>query len=410
MRLLTRRNFLLRASALGCSAAASPLITPVTFASAPWDNRLVVIILRGGMDGLDVARPYGDPGFAALRAGLAPEKELGPRDLDGFYALHPALTGLRPMWDAGQLAFAHAVSTPYRDKRSHFDGQDMLEAGGDTVPGVGTARSGWLNRLLLEAPGHDVRTAFAVGREDLAILAGEADVSNWAPDARLALSAQARRLLELVAHDDPLFADNAAEAMDLAAAIDPDAEVPEDFGDMLQDMSEGVAESRKGKGHVKLAEFTASQLREDTRIAAFSLNNWDTHRDQKRLLARSLGQLEDVLLTLQAELGPVWEKTAVVAMTEFGRTARENGSRGTDHGTGGLMLMAGGAVRGGKVYGKWPGLGASDLYKERDLLPTEDVRTYAAMAIQGLFGTEQSVLEQTVFPGLDMGARPNVIL
>ncbi|SLN43240.1 hypothetical protein PSA7680_02163 [Pseudoruegeria aquimaris] len=410
MSLLTRRNFLLRAGALGCSAAASPLMTPVTFASAPWDNRLIVIILRGGMDGLDVVRPYGDPEFAGLRAGLSPVAETGPQDLDGFYALHPALSGLRPMWQAGQLSFAHAVSTPYRDKRSHFDGQDMLEAGGATVPGATTQRSGWLNRLLLQAPGHDVRTAFAVGREDLTILAGAAEVSNWAPDTRLVMSAQAKRLLELVTHDDPLFADNAAEALELAAAIDPEAEAPEDFGDMLQDMTEGMAESRKGKGHVKLAEFTASQLRQETRIAAFSLNNWDTHRNQARTIRRSLSQLQEVLLTLQQELGPVWEKTAVLAMTEFGRTARANGTGGTDHGTGGLMLMAGGAVRGGKVHGKWPGLAAADLYKERDLMPTEDVRTYAAMAIQGLFGTERSVLEGTVFPGLDMGARPQVIL
>ena len=152
--MMDRRLFL--NGVLGCSLAASPLVTPVTLASAPWDTRLVVLILRGAMDGLDVVQPYGDPALAKLRRTLLTGPENGALDLDGFYGLHPGLTGLKPLWDAGEIAFAHAVSTPYRDARSHFDGQDMLEAGTDTLAGV---RDGWLNRMLQAVPGITAQTA-----------------------------------------------------------------------------------------------------------------------------------------------------------------------------------------------------------------------------------------------------------
>ena len=159
--MLKRRAFLLRSGALGCSLAASPLITPVSFAAAPWDRRLVVIILRGGMDGLDVVRPVGDPDYAALRPRIDTQ---APIDLDGFYAMHAGLAPLKPLWRKGQLGFVHAVSTPYRNKRSHFDGQDLLEAGTASLAGV---RDGWLNRLLQNVPGAAADTAYAIGHSDL---------------------------------------------------------------------------------------------------------------------------------------------------------------------------------------------------------------------------------------------------
>ena len=139
--LISRRRFLARTLGLGCSLAASPLVTPVTMASAPWDNRLVVIILRGGLDGLDAVRPYGAPEFGNVRGGMLGEVNPGELDLDGFFALHPAMASLMPLWKAGELGFVHAVSTPYRDKRSHFDGQDILEAGTGSLEG-GKARDG----------------------------------------------------------------------------------------------------------------------------------------------------------------------------------------------------------------------------------------------------------------------------
>ena len=156
----SRRTFLTRSLALGCTAAASPFVTPVSLASAPGDNRFVVIILRGGMDGLDVLRPLGDRQLAALRPGMATDESLAVSD---FHGLHPALEGLLPMWQAGELGFAQAVSTPYRDKRSHFDGQDILEAGvsdGD----IGT--DGWLNRMVsLFNERAEILTADLAGKE-----------------------------------------------------------------------------------------------------------------------------------------------------------------------------------------------------------------------------------------------------
>lgn len=405
-----RRRFLLTGAALGCTAAASPFLTPVSLAAAPWDMRLVVIILRGGMDGLDVVQPYGDPAFAGLRGNALKFGEAaGATDLDGFFALHPALSPLLPLWAAGELSFAHAVSTPYRDKRSHFDGQDLLEAGTAHVPGGPAGRDGWLNRMLQVVPGLEPETAYAIGREDLLILKGAAPVANWAPGAELALSPQAELLLNLVYERDPLFHAASEEALrltsELAAAGAMDEANPDTAA--MQSMMEAAT---TGGGHLRIAEFAVNRLRADTRVAAFSINGWDTHRGQAQGLGRALAQLSDTVLALKLGLGPIWGKTAVLAMTEFGRTARENGTGGTDHGTGGAMLMAGGAVRGGVVHRDWPGLGEGALYAGRDLTPTADVRSYAAAAMRELLGLDRATLEGAVFPGLDMGGIRNVIL
>ena len=196
--MLSRRKFLQRAGILGCSAAASPLLTPMSFAALPSDNRLVVIILRGGMDGLDVVQPYGDPALKGLRKKLRFGEAAGATDLDGFFALHANLSTLMPLWDKGELAFAHAVSTPYRDKRSHFDGQDLLEAGTGMDAASGTGRDGWLNRMLQVMPGADMRTGFSIGREEMLVLAGAAPVSNWSPDTYLSLSPRSKEAMHLI--------------------------------------------------------------------------------------------------------------------------------------------------------------------------------------------------------------------
>jgi len=387
---MDRRGFLLT---LGCSVAASPLLTPVAFASAPWENRLVVIVLRGAMDGLDVVQPYGDRDYAGLRPTLAVPVV---HDLDGFHALHPALAGLMPLWDAGELGFAHAVSTPYRDKRSHFDGQDMLEAGTMDLAPAGR-RDGWLNRMLQTVPGMVGETAYAIGREQMLILTGAAPAARWSPDARLALSPQARRLVELVQEDDPLFHAASADALTIVDELAAEAAGGQ------------MGEALRGD-HLRLAQFAASRLRGQSRIASFSVGGWDTHNNQRANLERALVRLADTIQTLKAELGPVWGRTAVVCMTEFGRTARENGSRGTDHGTGGVMFYAGGAVRGGRVVADWPGLAERDLYDGRDLMPGRDVRAHAGWLMRGLFGLERGVIEGAVFPGLDLGADPGLLL
>lgn len=405
----SRRKFLLRSGVLGCSLAASPLLTPMTFAQAPWDNRLVVIILRGAMDGLDVVQPYGDRNLAGLRRQLKSGEAGGAIDLDGYFALNPALSGLMPLWRAGQLGFAHAVSTPYRDKRSHFDGQDLLEAGTGFDADPGAIRDGWLNRMLTAMPGVSADTAFAISREQLLILSGQAQVASWSPDSDLDLSAASQQLLQMIYARDPLFRDAASEAIEIAQALNLDGGA-DSYAEMLKGMQSTMKGANRGKDHLKIAEFAAMRLRADTRVAAFSLNGWDTHNNQKRALAGSLGRLAETILALKNELGAVWGKTTILAMTEFGRTVRENGTAGTDHGTGGAMVMAGGALRGGQVFGRWPGLGQGDLYADRDLLPTADVRAYAGAAMRGLFGLDKSVLEQVVFPGLDTADLPDIIL
>ena len=157
--------------------------------------------------------------------------------------------------------------------------------------------------------------------------------------------------------------------------------------------------------HVRVSQFAAEQLRKDTRVVAFSLNGWDTHNNQKRTLAPALKRLAGSIMALRDGVGPeIWQKTAILAMTEFGRTVRQNGTGGTDHGTGGALLMAGGAIRGGQVHGPWPGLDETSLYKRRDLMPTGDVRAPAAWIMRAMAGLGRGTLESTVFPGLDMGS------
>ncbi|MCA8868879.1 MAG: DUF1501 domain-containing protein [Rhodobacteraceae bacterium] len=407
---LSRRKFLLRTAAFGCSAAASPFLTPITLAAAPWDNRLVVIILRGAMDGLDVIRPYGDRNFAAYRPSLSDRE--GTTDLDGFFALNKHANPLMPLWKSGELAFANAVATPYRDKRSHFDGQDMLEAGTGTDVGLHQVRDGWMNRMLAEVPGITAKTAFAVGRENLIILSGDAPTSSWSPNTRLDLSQQGKRLLSALYHDDPLFQEVGAIALEMDELMDMQGgkDISNDNLAMNDAMINSMMNAGRSARAKALARFTAERLNEETRLAAFSISGWDTHRTQENGIKGALSELSDAVLTLKQVLGANWQKTAVIAITEFGRTARENGTRGTDHGTGGAMLMAGGAIRGGKVYGNWPGLGESDLYQNRDLMPTADVRAYAADAMHGLFGLDRNLLQRVVFPGLDMGEDRGILL
>ncbi|SIQ31324.1 Uncharacterized conserved protein, DUF1501 family [Paracoccus thiocyanatus] len=389
---LDRRLFLKGTALIGCSAAAHPLMSSMTFAALPGDNRLVVIILRGAMDGLDAIQPYSDPMLGKLRRNLSVGPKGGALDLDGFFALHPRLEPLLPLWKKGELAFAHAVSTPYRDKRSHFDGQDVLEAGtGNDLP-VDRRQGGWLNRLLQAMPEARAETAYSVGVEQMKILAGDAAHLSWAPRAWLKLSPQAQMLLEHVYHDDPLFRDAVQDAVQISAETS-------DIGKTGGPTADAEA----------LAGFVASRLNAESRIAAFSIPGWDSHANQPAVLGRGLDRLAAAIVKLREGLGANWGRTTVLAMTEFGRTARENGSGGTDHGTGGALLMAGGAIRGGRAFGGWPGLGEGQLYADRDLMPVRDIRAYAGWAMHGLFGIGRDTLERQVFPGLELGGDPGLL-
>ena len=384
---LSRRAFL-----IGCSVAASPLLTPVTFAAAGGDNRLVVIVLRGAMDGLDVVRPLGDRDYLGLRPGLAADAAQS-HDLDGFFALHPAAAPLMPLWNKGELAFAHAVATPYREGRSHFVGQDALENGtggeaGQMTPG----HDGWLNRALSVIPGAGDTTAVSIGQQRLLILEGGHDTLHYFPVSESGLSAQGMSLLTAVNDADPLFAKPFAEAQVLA--VD----------------SMGEAPAKPNESFKELGRYVAEQLTTKSRIASLSLGGWDSHHSQPKIMAEQMAALSDMVLAMQTGLGAHWGTTLVLAMTEFGRTARENGTMGTDHGTGGLMIAAGGALRGKRVMADWPGLSESNLLTNRDLMPTRDVRAYAGWALRSLYGVQASAIEATVFPGLDLGDDPRLLL
>lgn len=382
---LSRRAFL-----IGCSVAASPLLTPVTFAAASGENRLLVIVLRGAMDGLDVVRPVGDRDYAALRPTLASDQ---PLDLNGFFALHPAAAPLMPLWQAGEMAFAHAVATPYREGRSHFVGQDALENGTGGPDGSMTAgRDGWLNRALSVIPGATPETAVSVGQQRLLILEGDSPSQHFYPVSESALSLQGQTLLAAVNAADPLFAQPFAESQQLVQ------------------QTEGMAPIKGRENHAILGQYVAEQLVGPSRIASLSLGGWDTHLRQAKTMTDQLTALGDLILSVKTGLGRHWGTTLVLALTEFGRTARENGTGGTDHGTGGLMIAAGGVLKGGQVWTDWPGLADGDLLAQRDLMPTRDVRAFAGWALRGLYGVEASAIGQVVFPGLDLGSDPGLLL
>lgn len=383
---LSRRAFITSA----CCVAAAPLMTPMTFAAMPGDNRFVMIVLRGAMDGLDLVQPYGEAGFQGLRPSLALSPDNGLIDLDGFFGLNPAASGLMPLWQGGELSFVNAVSTPYRDQRSHFDGQDMLETGGGHVS---QEKNGWLNRALSTIPSSGARRAIDVSSSTELILTGPNIVDVWASDSDLSMGADDMSALARLYAQDPAFARALEEAV---------------RADRFSDITYGTA---KRASQIKdVAALAAGMLLREYRIASFSITGWDTHAGQAGQFRKPAEDLTQAITTLKTVLGPqAWDRTVVLAVTEFGRTVRQNGSGGTDHGTGGLAVLAGGAIPGRKVFGKWPGLGEGALLDDRDLLPTGDVREVAAAMLYRQFGISAGDLTGQVFPGLAFDSRSELL-
>lgn len=371
---LSRRGFL----ATACSLAASPLVTPVAFGAMPSDNRFIAIVLRGAMDALDLVQPYGEKSLATLRPKLALSPDKGLIDLDGFFGLHPAAKGLHGLWKSGELSFVQAVSTPYRDTRSHFDGQDILESG---AAQKGT--TGWLNRALSLV--NQPARAIDVSQTTELILSGPNPAEVWSPRSNLNMSQDEMAFLHRLYAGDPVFAKNFSQAMEI-----------DGFTDAI------FGQEVRANGSRNMARMVGSLLKDRYRIASFSINGWDTHVEQKQYFPRAVTELSETIVGLKQELGEaVWRKTAIVAMTEFGRAVRENASGGTDHGTGGCCILAGGAIPGGKIFGRWPGLGEGKMLDNRDVMPTGDVRDVPATLLHRQFGIAASALNSTVFPGLD---------
>ena len=374
---ISRRFFL----ASACCAAAAPIVTPVSFAAVPGENRLLTIVLRGAMDGLALLQPYGDPLLAQYRPKLALDPSSGLIDLDGFYGLNPEAKALLPLWKAGELAFVNAISTPYRSGRSHFDGQDMLESGGASVA---DEKTGWLNRAIATIPRSEARKAIDVNTTSALILTGPNPADVWSTRADLDLAGDEVASLVRLYRNDPEFAAAMQEATKTDMSVD--------------DIYEGA---NRGAKMADIAKLAAGMLSREYRIASFSVTGWDTHIGQVNTFRRPVRELCDAILSVKKNMpADVWQKTAILAITEFGRTARENGSGGTDHGTGGLAILAGGAVRGGKVYGEFPGLAENRLLDGRDLMPTTDLRQLAGAMLHQQFGVTAGDIGNTIFPGM----------
>ncbi len=369
--MVDRRRFL-SCSALGAGAI---LIAPtMALATVATDRRFVFVIQRGAADGLNIVIPYADPAYARLRGALAIDPAAATR-LDGTFALHPSLTETARMFGQNQALFVHAVASPYRD-RSHFDGQNVLETGG-TQPYQ--RKDGWLNRLVTMLPKSGDQ-AIALAATVPMALRGAAQVTSYGPSALPTASDDLMlRVGQLYGADPqlhPLWT-AALEAQRIAGG-----------GATRQDPA-------------SLGALTARFLTkpDGPRIAMLETGGWDTHSGQQGRLAAQLKALDTLLAALRDGLGPIWAQTTVLIATEFGRTAAANGTGGTDHGTGSVAMLVGGAVRGGRVIADWPGLSPSALYQNRDLRPTAAMDALIAGAAGAGFGLDPAHVARTLFGG-----------
>ena len=372
------------------------------------DPRFLAIILRGALDGLATVAPVGDPDWVALRGdnALTLGSKVPALKLNDFFALNPAMPNLLHMYQANEAIIVHACATPYRE-RSHFDGQDLLESG---LPKVTPSDSGWLNRALSGlAPGGPVdpkgsgkgSRVFAVGPVTPLVARGPAPILSWAPQQIMPASDDTMaRLLDLYQHRDAK----------LASVLDDNSKLTaiEHAGDMANGMANGAAK-KPGAAQVRAyfseaagnaAKFLAQP--DGPRVGALALDGWDTHVNEgiaSGRLSQLLGSLDDALGAIKTNMGPAWKDTVVVLATEFGRTAHINGTDGTDHGTATVALLAGGALKGGRVIADWPGLKEADLYEKRDLKPTTDLRAVLKGVLKDHLRADDRVLAENVFPG-----------
>jgi uncharacterized protein (DUF1501 family) len=388
----TRRNFLKTASSTALGAASLASIPHYALAAAPTDRRLVFVILRGGMDGLALIPPFGDPHYRAQRGVLAlnpPGQPDGVINLDGFFGLHPSASPLAEYFQKGEMAAIQAIATPYR-RRSHFQAQDILENGSESQTG---ARDGWLNRAV-QAMGGKSGFAVAVGRGVPLVLQGNAPASSWAPSKLPQPMPGFFDRVGKIYRDDPLLRNALAEGQKTRSAAEAAMSA--------EDRRSGRG-AKKARDLAGVARVAGAFLNDENgpRIAVLETSGWDTHANQgttRGNLARRIGNLSNGLATLAETMKPVWRKTAIVVISEFGRTVSPNGSGGTDHGTAGAALLMGGAVNGAGTIAKWPGLARHQLYEGRDLMPTMDSRNLFKGLLAGHFGLSRHALDNKVFP------------
>jgi uncharacterized protein (DUF1501 family) len=388
---MDRRDLLKTLAALGVTPLLSPargwaaLASDTAYGSAP---RLIVVMLRGAVDGLNVVVPYAEPNYYRLRGSIAIPRagqDKGALDLDGHFGLHPALAPLLPLWQSRKLAFVQASGSP-DPTRSHFDAQDYMESG---TPGDKNTQNGWMGRLLGQlGPNPERLDAVSLGPVLPRIFGGGAPVANI-PLGREAAKATAMDKPEINQAYDRMY----AHASDLSAAYkEGRASRERILSDLNSDkVSPEAMVADNGAPPPQGFALDASQLARliqrntSLQLAFMQLGGWDTHVSQggsEGQLANRLAPLADGLVTLAAQLGPQCDSTVVVVMSEFGRTAQQNGTNGTDHGHGNVMWVLGGRVNGGRVYGRWPGIEDAALHEQRDLAVTTDFRAVLAQVCE----------------------------
>ena len=349
---MRRRAFL---QGIGAGIGGATLGIPLVARAGGGPKKLIVVILRGALDGLHAVVPVGDPYYEQQRPQLAlthPDTKAALLPLDGMFALHPAGRELHSLYTQGEALLFHAVGQSYRD-RSHFDSQVVLEEGSSRPHAL---KSGWLNRALQATGGEGL----SVSSESLLILQGAGRHFNWQPEPKFAAKRSFQsQVLEMLA-GDPAMATALAEGLRVREMAQVNAMSPK--GNTIQQTLRGMARLLR--------------VPEGPEVAALDLGGWDTHSRQGResgRFARVFSELSRGVATLRTELGSTWQDTVVACVTEFGRTVRPNGSGGTDHGTGSAAFLFGGGIQGGRVVVDWPGLADHDLYEGRDLRPTLDV-------------------------------------
>jgi uncharacterized protein (DUF1501 family) len=401
-----------RALLFGSGALFAGAYLPGVARAEDRDPRFLAIVLRGGLDGLAVVAPVGDPDWRKLRGdkALMLDGQSPGLPLDDFFALNPAMPNLHRLYRVGHALVVHAVATPYRE-RSHFDGQDVLESG---FGGPGATDTGWLNRALSAlAPGGFAaargRQAFAIGPITPLVMRGPTPVLSWMPPRLPPVSDDTvMRLLNLYRHTDPAFAGVFEERIGIGAIAHTggmDAR-PADRSPAVQ--TGGIAQVRTyfAAAAGAAAKFLARP--DGPRVGALAFDGWDTHVNEgavKGRLADLLGALDGAIAAIETNMGEAWPDTVIALVTELGRTAHINGNDGTDHGTATAALFAGGALKGGRVVADWPGLKDADLHDKRDLKPTIDLRSVLKGLLRDHLRVDARHLEATVFPD-SAAARP----
>ncbi len=395
---MKRRNFL---TAAGYATAG--MLIPVglnscvaqTDARTKRSKRFVVVFLRGGIDGLNVVVPHQEADYYQARPTIAipyPQEEEGVLDLDGFFGLPPQLQDIMPLWRQKSLAFIHASGLPVTE-RSHFQAQDYIENG---TPGIKSTQDGWMNRLLAELPQHRPIQALNVGVTTPYILKGKMQIADLKPGRNSTAPIRTDR------PDINRAFGNLYSGTDALSKAYQNGRKAREI--VLAELSQEMMSASRGAKNIHAFVDDAAEVAKlmvgntKTQLAFMEIGGWDSHIHQEKIHKRLLPNLGKGLATLVKGLEPIYSDTVIMVISEFGRTVKENGNRGTDHGRGGVIWLLGGGVRGGKVYGEWLGLNPSVLEQNRDLPVTTDFREPIALILQQHLSLDDDSLGR-VFPG-----------